>query len=60
MILRHDVKVWNEGFRVGENTKSEADAAARGLHCPYRAGSAEAWSWYSGFIEGRALLQSLT
>ena len=49
--IKIDPKVWDEGFTAGEKGKSE---------CPYPAGSREAWSWYSGKIEGDAKRQGFS
>ena len=38
-------KAWDEGFKAGEERKAR---------CPYPAGTAEAWSWWSGYVEGAA------
>ena len=38
-------KAWAEGFAAGEAGKRK---------CPYLAGSREAWSWWSGWVEGGA------
>jgi hypothetical protein len=46
-----DPKAWDEGFKAGEERKSK---------CPYPAGSREAWSWYSGQIEGDAKRQGFS
>lgn len=40
-------QAWEEGFRSGK----EKPAFDR---CPYPAGSAEAWAWSSGRVEGQA------
>jgi len=45
LSLKQDAKAWEEGFKAGEQRDSR---------CPYRAGSNEAWSWHSGFVEGAA------
>jgi len=43
--LTQDPKAWAEGFAAGETGKR---------NCPYPAGSREAWSWWSRWIEGEA------
>ena len=45
--LQQDPQAWRSGFDAG---------AAGKLYtaCPHRAGSTEAWSWFSGFTEGQA------
>ena len=48
IVLRHDRKTWEEGFKAGA---SRVRIPAR---CPYGAGTTQAWSWYSGYIEGDA------
>jgi hypothetical protein len=47
-MIKIDPKAWDEGFAAGEKRKSE---------CPYPVGSFEAYSWYSGQIEGDAKRQ---
>jgi hypothetical protein len=42
--VKQDPEVWKEGFRASE-------AGRRPGRCPYSAGSIEAWSWFSGYIE---------
>jgi hypothetical protein len=44
--MQQDREAWQKGF----------DAGARGARatCPYSAGTVEAWSWQSGFTEGRS------
>ena len=45
--LTHDPAAWDVGFAAGE----------RGVfpfRCPYPATTRQAWSWSSGFIEGKA------
>jgi hypothetical protein len=44
--LKQDPKVWEEGFKAGQSRIRTP------TQCPYAAGTAEAWSWYSGYIEG--------
>jgi len=46
MVLRHDSKAWDKGFKAGETSPI--------AHCPYYPLSLQAWSWHSGFIEGDA------
>ena len=48
MTLRHSPEAWEEGFQAGEGKQSK---------CPYPAGSTEAWSWWSGRVEGDAKRQ---
>jgi hypothetical protein len=45
MPLQQDLAVWQEGFDAG--------LALGTPRCPYPAGTNEAWSWQSGFIEAR-------
>ena len=45
MILTLDPAAYQAGFKAGEERKAR---------CPYQAGTREAWSWRSGFIEGSA------
>jgi ribosome modulation factor len=42
-----DQKAWQEGYDAGK--RGEPVSA-----CPYRARTAEGWSWSSGFVEGKA------
>ena len=51
VVLKHDPKAWEEGFSAGENT------ARIPLRCPYPAGTTQAWSWHSGYVEGDAKRQ---
>jgi hypothetical protein len=51
IVLKHDRKAWEEGFSLGENT------ARIPLRCPYPAGTTQAWSWHSGYVEGDAKRQ---
>jgi hypothetical protein len=51
IVLKHDPKAWEEGFRAGENKVRIP------LRCPYPAGTTEAWSWHSGYVEGDAKRQ---
>jgi hypothetical protein len=46
MKVRLDLDAWDAGFAAGEAGEPAA--------CPYPVRSAEALSWRSGFIEGRA------
>lgn len=48
-MITQDVKAWREGFKAGKDAHGQ---------CPYPAGSREAWSWYSGHVEGKATLGS--
>ena len=50
-VLKHDPKAWEEGFNAGENRVRFP------LRCPYPAGTTEAWSWHSGYVEGDAKRQ---
>ena len=50
MNLRIDSKAWQKGFEGGE-------AGRPMFRCPYRAGTTEAWSWCSGWVEGEAKRQ---
>lgn len=50
-IVKIDPKAWDEGFAAGEKRNSG---------CPYPVGSREAWSWYSGKIEGDAKRQGFS
>jgi hypothetical protein len=46
-VLSQDTCCWDEGYAAGQS----------GLHSPsspYRAGTTASWSWYSGYIEGKA------
>lgn len=47
--VKQDAEAWKEGFQASEAGKMPA-------RCPYAAGSREAWSWYSGYIEGERRL----
>ena len=51
IVLKHDPKAWEEGLSAGENT------ARIPLRCPYPAGTTQAWSWHSGYVEGDAKRQ---
>ena len=51
IVLKHDPRAWEEGFRAGENTVRIP------LRCPYLAGTTQAWSWHSGYVEGDAKRQ---
>lgn len=42
---------WNEGYQAGK--VGQAD-------CPYQVGTTAAWSWSSGYVEGRADAKSTT
>jgi ribosome modulation factor len=44
-ILRQDGWAWEVGYRAGLLGVS---------HCPYHPRSLQAWSWSSGWIEGKA------
>ena len=49
-MLKHDPKAWEEGFEAGESARLP-------VRCPYPAGTTQAWSWHSGFVEGDAKRQ---
>jgi hypothetical protein len=51
IVLKHDPKAWEEGFGAGESRVQSP------FRCPYRAGTTQAWSWHSGYIEGEAKRQ---
>lgn len=51
IVLKHDPRAWEEGFRAGESRVRFP------LRCPYPAGTTEAWSWHSGYVEGDAKRQ---
>ena len=51
IVLKHDPKAWEEGFSAGESRVRSP------FRCPYRAGTTQAWSWHSGYIEGEAKRQ---
>jgi hypothetical protein len=51
MTLTQDPKAWEEGFKAGE--------AGKPRRCPNPAGSREAWSWWSGWVEDDATRQGL-
>ena len=48
IVLKHDPKAWEEGFKAGESRVRIP------LRCPYPAGTTQAWSWHSGQVEGDA------
>jgi hypothetical protein len=50
-VLKQDSKAWTEGFEAGERKLRTP------VRCPYSAGTTQAWSWHSGFIEGDAKRQ---
>jgi hypothetical protein len=50
-VLKHDPKAWEEGFEAGESKVRISNM------CPYSAGTTQAWSWHSGYIEGDARCQ---
>ena len=50
-MLSIDPKAWDEGFQAGEEGISR---------CPYPAGGREAWSWWSGHVEGSAKRQGVS
>ena len=43
---KQDPEAWRQGFEAGERGGRVA--------CPYPAATVEAWSWRSGFTEGKA------
>jgi ribosome modulation factor len=47
--LKQDLLAWQEGYDAGLKLDDRYCP-----YCPYPAGSAETWSWSSGWIEGRA------
>ena len=51
-MIKIDSKAWDEGFKAGES-----DPGPRQIYCPYPETSNQAFSWYSGFIEGEAKRQ---
>ena len=51
IVLKHDPRAWEEGFSAGESRVRFP------LRCPYPAGTTEAWSWHSGYVEGDAKRQ---
>ena len=50
-MLRQDPKAWEKGFKAGESTVWAP------VRCPYSAGTTQAWSWHSGYVEGDAKRQ---
>ena len=46
MELPQDLHAWQDGYDAGLGVNDQ--------RCPYPADSNEAWSWYTGFLEGRA------
>ena len=50
-VLKQDPKAWEEGFEAGERKVRTP------VRCPYSAGTTQAWSWHSGYIEGDAKRQ---
>jgi hypothetical protein len=46
-VLRMDVNAWQEGFDAGFSGQ-------RLSSCQHHVGSVQAWSWSSGYIEGKA------
>jgi hypothetical protein len=44
-VLKQDLKAWQKGLAAGKGLKA---------NCPYPTRSVEAWSWQSGYIEGKA------
>jgi len=51
VVLRQDPKAWEKGFKAGESTVRAP------VRCPYSAGTTQAWSWHSGYVEGDAKRQ---
>jgi hypothetical protein len=51
IALKHDPRAWEAGFSAGESRVRFP------LRCPYPAGTTEAWSWHSGYVEGDAKRQ---
>lgn len=51
MVLKHDAKAWEEGFKAGESRVRIP------MRCPYPGGTTQAWSWHSGHFEGDAKRQ---
>ena len=51
IVLKHDPKAWEEGFSAGKSRVRFP------LGCPYPAGTTQAWSWHSGYVEGDAKRQ---
>ena len=51
IVLKHDPRAWEAGFSAGESRIRFS------LRCPYPAGTTEAWSWHSGYVEGDAKRQ---
>jgi hypothetical protein len=43
--LKQDPVVWQQGYHAGLLLTDQ--------RCPYEVGSALAWAWRSGFLEGR-------
>jgi hypothetical protein len=46
-----DPKAWQQGFKAGEASRLPRGGS------PYPEGSTQAWSWYSGYIEGQSRRQ---
>jgi len=46
-VLSQDARNWDEGYAAGLSGMCSSS-------CPYLAGTTESWSWYSGYIEGKA------
>ena len=51
IVPKNDPKAWEEGFSAGESRVRIP------LRCPYPAGTTQAWSWHSGYVEGDAKRQ---
>lgn len=47
LAMNLDLDAWDAGLEAGFRGQPL-------LWCPYPAASKQAWSWYSGFIEGKA------
>jgi hypothetical protein len=49
-MIAQSASAWRAGFTAG--------AAGAPGRCPAPAGSVEAWSWVSGYVEGKSKLMS--
>jgi hypothetical protein len=45
LVVKHHPAAWEQGFRAGEIGNSPFES-------PFRAGTAAAWSWHKGFVDG--------
>ena len=54
VVLRQDPKAWEKGFKAGDSTVRAQ------VRCPYSAGTTQAWSWHSGYVEGDAKRQGFS